>query len=365
MSLQPGQLVIKEIHSLMQLEDLYEGWVKLQNLSQLEHPFLDWNWITGWWDRMIFEKKYPVILVGYDNADCICGFAPFQFNKAGLLKTLEGFAQEFCDYIDWLCLPGMENEFGEAVIVWLKSARNQCDYIRIFNIPISGIAYTALSKFGDKFISKHSIAPYISLEKTYIDYLQSLKKKFISDTGRRQKKLEKEKGDMQYFVIANSDEIKKMVGVIAKWMNARIGKKKASSYLEREKMQEHMVRLYKKMFDLDMLHLSGLEINKQIAALNVAFKYKNALFSYTPVFDPDFSQYSVIRFLKMKNIEECYIKGWKKYDFCLGGESYKFNFNPQTKQLFSFSMYGPTLKGLLRKYYDKRIKPRLRKNESK
>lgn len=364
MSLQPGHLTIKEIHSLMQLEEFYEGWLRLQDLSQLEHPFLDWNWITGWWDRMIFEKKFPVILAIYDNSDCVCGFAPFQFNKAGLLKTLEGFAQEFCDYTDWLCLPGMEDEVGEAVSGWLKSARDQCDYIRIFNIPISGVAYAALSKFNEKLTSKHSIAPYILLEKTYDDYLQSLRKKFINDTARRQRKIEKEKGDMQYFVLANRDEIKKMVEIISKWMSARIGKEKSSSYFERDKMQEHMTTFYRRMFDLDMLHLSWLEINKQIAALNVAFKYKNALFSYTPVFDPDFSQYSVIRFLKMKNIEECYVKGWTKYDFCLGGESYKFNFNPQTKQLFSFSMYGPTLKGLLRKCYDTKIKPRLRKIES-
>jgi CelD/BcsL family acetyltransferase involved in cellulose biosynthesis len=361
MNVSQGNLKIKEILTLRELFDVHKEWVNLQNLSELEHPFLDWNWITCWWDRMIFEKKKPIVITVSDNSNCICGIAPFQINKKGIIKTLEGYAQEFCDYIDWLCLPGMENEVGKVVYGWIKETKKKCDLIRIYNIPLNSVAYRILNKFGKQFISKHSIAPYILIEGSYADYLHSLKPKFVNDTKRRQRKLENEKGAVRYFVLEDRNKVQNYVEIIAKWHHARLGEKKESSYLDREKMQEHVIMLYSQMFDSNMLHLSGLEINKQIAALNVAFKYKHSLFSYTPVFDPEFYQYSIIRLLKLKNIEECYNQKLKKYDFCLGGESYKFNFNPQINELFSFTMYSPTLKGLLKKIYDYKIKAIIRK----
>ncbi len=206
------------------------------------------------------------------------------------------------------------------------------------------------------------MAPHVTMTATSYDvYINSLKKKFVSDTRRRQRKLEREHGELDYFVVQNEKDIPELIELVAKWLRGRRNEKNGSSYLDRNKMKEHLSNLYLKLFQLDMLHFSGIAVNNKIIALNIAFKYENGLFSYTPVFDPVYYKYAVIRLLKLRHLEECYQQGYYKYDFCLGGESYKFNFFPITKQLFKYSIYGHTLKGFFLKIMDSMVKPMIKK----
>jgi CelD/BcsL family acetyltransferase involved in cellulose biosynthesis len=105
------------------------------------------------------------------------------------------------------------------------------------------------------------------------------------------------------------------------------------------------------------MYISGFKIGDRYIALNVAFITNNTIFSYTPVCDPELIKYSIIRLLKLKHIEECHNNGISVYDFCLGGEEYKFNFNPEIRQLYSFILYRRNIKGYLKKIFDELVKP--------
>jgi CelD/BcsL family acetyltransferase involved in cellulose biosynthesis len=309
---------------------------------------------------MVREGKKPIILVAYDN-DIIVGFSSFQIVNT-TFRILEGFAQEFCDFVDWLCVPGMEDVVGKAFCQWLSAQKKSYDLIRYYNILPDGVCAQAIRKYSPEMLHEHSVAPHVTMMATSYDaYINSLKKKFVSDTRRRQRKLEREHGGLDYFVVQSEKDIPDLIELVAEWLRGRRHEKNGSSYLDRYKMKEHITELYIKLFQLDMLHFSGIAINNKVIALNIAFKYANGLFSYTPVFDRVYYKYAVIRLLKLRHLEECYQQGYYKYDFCLGGESYKFNFLPITKQLFKYNSYGHTLTGFSLQIMDSIVKPMIKR----
>jgi len=353
---------IIQINEISKWDTFVSDWQKLKRICKPNHPFLEWDWVRTWADYLPLERKYPILLVIKDDENNTVGMAPFQINNTGFFKYIEGFAQEFSDYIDWLYLLDLEGKIGQLINYWIEKEIRKYDFIRISNIYPNGVAHKTLCKLYSGSIEKGELAPYVAINGNYCDYKKSLKAKFISDTERRKKQLSREVGEVEYVVINDEDNIPIMLDLVAKWTHSRRNEKNESSYLDRNRMKENIIKLYKKLNANKMLHLSALKVKSEFIAINVAFIYENMLFSYTPTFNPDYAKYSVIRLLKFKNIEECYREKMEAYDFFLGGEKYKLKFNPSIKQLFYFKMYGSNLKGLIRKNWDNKMNPMISRN---
>ncbi len=353
---------VVEVTDLKSWDCFKNDWLRLQEACSLSHPFMDWNWIRPWGDYLPSEQKRPLILIIKNQDNDVVGIAPFQINQEGLYRCIEGFAQEFADYIDWLYQPGWEVETGKAICEWLFGQRKRSDYIRIINILPDGLAYRTLIASCPDTIRPHSIAPHVEIKGAYDDFTKTLKSKFLSDTRRRKRKLAREIGGVEYFVVKHSKDIPQLLDYVKLWLGLRQREKRETSYLDRVGMYEHLTTFYEELYNLGMLHFSGFRINNSVVALNIAFKYKNSIFSYTPVFDPAFKRYSIIRLLKFQHIRECYDNRLFVYDFCLGGEKYKFSFNPVVKQLYSFTLYGETIKGRLIKIYNNKFKQHMKDN---
>ncbi len=138
-------LTIETISQKGDFDEIAGEWLRIQKLTKLDHPFLDINWISGWWPQMVREGKKPIILVAYDN-DIIVGFSSFQIVNT-TFRVLEGFAQEFCDFVDWLCVPGMEDVVGSAFCQWLSDQKKSYDLIRCYNILPDGVCAQAIKKY--------------------------------------------------------------------------------------------------------------------------------------------------------------------------------------------------------------------------
>lgn len=354
---------IKEIKNINQWENYSDIWIDFQDKCNLEHPFLDWIWIREWLKYLPNENILPTLIVVKNKCGKIVGLAPFQLRKSILSLELEAFAQEFCDYCDWLVLPEYEEKVGQEIVKWIKSKRKNWSKIRIENLVENGVAYRALKNYYPNYIEKRGVAPEIRMNGSIEMYLKGLNKKFLSDTRRRERKLSREVGNIHYVRVHENCEIPEAIECISKWLRRRRNERDEGSYLDRKHMRKHIVSLYRKLNENEMLHLTGFKIKSKYIALNVAFMYRKKIFSYTPVFDENYAKYGVMRLLKFKHITECFKNNVKVYDFCLGGEQYKYNFNPIVKQLYCVNMYGFNLSGESLKYIDKRIKPILKKSE--
>lgn len=356
-------LYIKRIDNNNHWKNLSSIWISFQEKYNIENPFLDWKWISSWLEYLPKENILPILLVIKNEFGEIVGLAPFQIRKTILLWKLEAFAQEFCDYVDWLIIPEYEEYAGKAIIEWIKLKRKKYSVIRISNLTEDGIAYRTLSKYFQNQINERGIAPEVDISGSFEEYNNKLNKKFLSDTRRRERKLLKEIGNVNYVKIQDNSEIPKVIENISRWLKRRRNEKGEYSYYDRKYMKNHLISLYKKLNERNMLHLTGLKFGSKYIALNVAFIYKGKILSYTPVFDEKYSKYGVMRLLKFKHIEECFKNKIKTYDFCLGGEQYKYNFNPNIKQLYSLNLYGNNIQGKILKYIEEKIKPVLKKSD--
>lgn len=339
-----------------------DEWEKLLRAARPPHPFLSWTWVRLWAARMSEEGNKPMLVVVSRGPETLA-MVPLQIRKSGIIRVLEGFAQEFCDYVDWPHLPGSEKDAAGALAAWLKESSGSYDYARIYNLFPSGFAHSVLRSLPAGVVEEHSIAPEVRISGTFDEYVKSLSQKFYSDMKRRERKLVKDKGPFEYRDSFTNDELPEVVEVMASWLSGRLKSKGKSSYMERKGMKEHLVRLYGELNDRGTLHLSAIKVQGRYIAVNVAFRYEDGLYSYTPVFDPEFSAYSIIRILKLKHIEECFSSGMKVYDFCLGGEKYKLEFQPEIKQLYAFTMYSASVRGFLKKVFDRRLKPALKRSK--
>ncbi len=350
------KIKLREIRDLSQWYKFSESWDRLVKLNHIRHPFLDWTWTSMWLEYIQFHGMKSVLLVVQDDHGEVLGLVPLQVNKIGHLRYVEAFCQNFNDYVDWLCIPELEIQVGHAIRDWLYASRDRYDFIRIYNLLPGGFALKTLAGMDEAELKKHSIAPHIPIQGNYKDYLQTLDRKFLSDTRRRERKLVREHGHVKYFEVDNAQKIPEMMDYIETWFNQRRSEKREKSYFDIPGMKEHLISLYQHLLESYMLHLSGFTQGGRPVAINVAFKNKNRLFSYTPVADPAYRKYALIRLLKLKHIEMCYEKGIEVYDFGLGGEQYKFYFKPQMKQLYAFTLYGKSLMGFMRRIYDMYMK---------
>ncbi len=339
-----------------------DGWERLLELSKPSHPFLLWTWVRQWAGRMAEEGNLPILVVVSKGGKTLA-MIPLQVRKAGLLRVLEGLAQEFCDYVDWPGVPGAEKEVGQAFAGWLKDFSGGYDYARVYNLLPSGFAHAVLSGLSPGAVEEHSIAPQVVVSGSFEEYARSLNQKFYSDMKRRERKLVKDKGPYEYLDSFPNEALPEVIDTIAGWLGERLGSKGKSCYMERPGMKEHLVRVYGELNSRKILHLSAIKVQGRFAAINVAFRYGGALFSYTPVFDPEFSPYSIIRILKLKHIEQCFAEGLRLYDFCLGGEKYKLEFQPEIKQLYAFTRYSANLRGSVKRIFDRNLKPALKKSK--
>lgn len=349
------------IDDLARWDACQDDWQGLLEASRPVHPFLLWIWVSSWARKMSEDGNSPMLLVISKGDKPLC-MIPLQIRRSGVLRVMEALAQEFCDYVDWPHAPGSEKEVAQAFSGWLKEFSGSYDYARIYNLFPSGFACRVLNEMAPGAVEEHSIAPQITIKGSFEDYAKALNQKFYSDIKRRERKLVKDKGPYEYTEAFGNGELPEVIEVISGWLGSRLKSKGKSSYLERKGMKEHFVKLYGELNDRKILHLSAMRIQGRYVAINVAFEYEGGLFSYTPVFDPELSAYSVIRILKLKHIEQCFAKGMRVYDFCLGGEKYKLDFQPEIKQLYAFTQYSANLKGGLKKIFDRRLKPLLKKS---
>jgi len=118
--------------------------------------------------------------------------------------------------------------------------------------------------------------------------------------------------------------------------------------------------LARTLFVAGYLDLQVMYVGEQIAALNFGAKYGDRYYYIIPTFDEAFGCYSVGRLLLLHLLEQSFEEKMSEFDMLLGNEAYKAEFATNTRELFSFSIYQPTLKGLLAYWWFAQVRRRLR-----
>jgi len=175
--------------------------------------FLRCEWFITWWNCFGDERDLKIILVREDNNDLVAIF-PFMaeidkvlWKRVHKLKAIGNDHTYFYDVIT----PqesSVRDDIYEALFVYLK--HEKWDSIEMPNILQTSSTVEALKKIAKRNKLMLHLSeplhknPYILINSTFKDCLQSLSKKFIKELNRGERKL-KDIGDVSFEEIQRGD----------------------------------------------------------------------------------------------------------------------------------------------------------------
>ena len=342
------------INNVSEFEGLKNEWENLFIKSRCQNIFLSYDWHFTWW-KYFCGKNDLVIVRVVENGETIA-IAPLYVGKKFGFNCLSFIGSAVSDFEDFLFLEGSRvNQIVMSIFSVLESYK-RWDILRVKKIKKSSNLYSCLKEFvqNNDFsscLTKHKEgAPYLENPGNWESFAKQLKTKFLSDSKRRRRKLS-DMGEVSFSGnIEDAKEIKETMDKLRELHKTRRNSKGEKSFLEDAACFEFFCDFARKMHEKNVLHLSSLRLNEKVVAVNFGTTLEASYGYQIPVFDQEYKPYAVSRLLLMELVKECFDLGIKKFDFMLGDESYKNDWNPIIEDLYFFTCAQKTKRGIVAKF---------------
>jgi CelD/BcsL family acetyltransferase involved in cellulose biosynthesis len=317
-------------------EDLEKIWKNFEKESS-NYCFQNYYWLKNWHINLKNKNKLFTTLV-YKNNTLIM-ILPLYVEKKYGIKILKWQGGEQADYMNMLILK-------DFVI-------NNDDFLNLWKLIKKEISFFDLLYFEkqQKFIGEilNPLVQNLNVEKNYVSHSislpnsldlfieKNLKNKFIRDTERMKKNLQKE-GDIEFLIYENNDNSKKqeIIKEIINQKILRIKELKQKNVLDKD-TQNFYLKFDDSEFSNGKLHISSLNLNGKSLAAHWGVVYKNVFYYLMPtIAKTDFMKHAPGRLLLFFLIEWSIKNKIKKFDLTIGDESYKKNWSNSKIDLFSY-----------------------------
>lgn len=308
-------------------------WDQLLCISCSRVPFLEFDYLKAWWKTRGGHEWDPdqthLNIITAEHDGHLIGIAPFfkGINRQGFPALMFLGCVEVSDYLDFIAMPETLPHFFCGLLDFLGSINDPAyELIDLYNIPESSQSLLVMSskaiESGWTYTAeKLQPAPYVNLPSDWEAYLVELDKKQRHEIRRKLRRVQ-EDTDSQWFIVSDRSEVELKTNSFIKLMALDPVKE---AFLTAP-MQEHMLNTACQAMDNNWLHLSFLEINGEIAASYLCFKYDHHLWVYNSAWNTKFAQYSPGWVLLADIIQWGIKHGFHKIDFMRGDESYKYKF---------------------------------------
>jgi CelD/BcsL family acetyltransferase involved in cellulose biosynthesis len=339
--------IIKEEREFKNLEICWNNFA-----SKSSNIFLTFDWQFAWWRSFGKGKKSLFIVVAYEGLE-VKGIAPLMLIKRFGFRELRFIGHGISDYEDFIIYNDNANK--EEVIAGILEKISESmdwDILRIFKITSDSQNISLIREIEGKknrlavFLEQHQDgAPYITIESSWGEYHVSLRKEFIADTRRQINRI---KGLNQPFIIENirkEDEVRIYLERLSCFHKAKHKGRDGSSIFNDKTSYDFLLAVSKKFLKKGWLNLSYIQIGNIVAGAHLGFTFKGVFYYYLPGYNPDFYKYSIGRVLLFDLLHQCFNKGYKKFDFTIGEETYKKEWNVNINRLYFLTIYQKTLRG--------------------
>lgn len=329
-----GDVSVEEVNDIDTFRLLKDSWNELLQQCPDNDIFLTWEWLFHWWKYHGDDKKLRILLI--KERDNILGIAPFMQSTyhSGLLSVnaLENICAINCDRSGIVYGPD-NHKVAVALLKHLeKLTEEEKIIVRISHVPEnSGFAtllWKSYREFADSLIIKKrviSTCPYIVLPETWEDYRNHYcpSKKRMKTLRYSLRALQRDRTVELKEFDGDDDSLKSQLQILFelhknRWL-AETGK---SKFTERRTCDFYF-EVSKVLRQNGWLSFTFLNVDGKPASIIWGFKYNNAWMDMTPVFNPEYSKFSVGQIQIMKIIESAIREGLHKCDFLKGGSEYK------------------------------------------
>ena len=169
-------------------------------------------------------------------------------------------------------------------------------------------------------------SPILDLSRGFEAYAQERAARgsnLIRDTDRRQRKLEREVGELRYVW---SDPAPEVLEQLISWKKAQYARTKVIDLFDHEWPRALLKGLMSHSDAEFGCFITVLYCRNEIAALEVELRYRDTLHNWFPAYDPELYKYSPGLIMSLELARACQSNGVNYLDLGMGSESYKERF---------------------------------------
>ena len=200
-----NDLYIEEIDSFEGFLRLEKIWNKLLFVSQMNEPYLTYEWQLSWFKNFGQGSKLFILLVKAGGE--VYGIAPLIISKAFGFRTIKFIGSGWSDYLNFI-LKRQEQEICDAIFEYIAQVKRKWDFIFLSDVlhyPNKENMFSSSVKKNRLKMEarKYYACLYIPITGDFNSFLKSKSKGFreyIRNDGKAKRKLQKE-GDVEMVAI--------------------------------------------------------------------------------------------------------------------------------------------------------------------
>ncbi len=313
-----------------------ESFESLDSLQSDPDTGLNWSsvfvlpvWMKVWWQ--IFGSGAELYLRALREGNEVIGVAPL-FIREGTASIVGG--ADVCDYLDFVVVPGREEDFFNVLLDDLKGNgvnRLYLESLRPDSTVLTSLAGIAENRRCEVDYQKEDISLDLDLPATWEEYLGLLTSKQRHEVRRKLRRLQ-EAGKVNYHIVEEKDDIWSNMGIFFQMFTES---KDDKAVFLTERMESFFRLLAGTLADTELIKLGILELDLTPTAMIIYFDYRNGIYLYNSGYNPKYNSLSVGLLSKVLCIKESIEGNRKKFDFLKGDEVYKYRLGGKEIPLYS------------------------------
>ena len=326
--------------------ELKNSWIELEKESDIS-IFQTFEWNKSWFETIGLKKgaQLYIVLVLHNDKPII--IFPFILKKSFGFKIISFIGDQQSDYLCPLINSSLDIDFKNTWSLVTKSLPNH-DLIYLEKYTLFGnhanINFASVLNLKEVNISHSS-----SLPKTFEAFNLKLRPKLKSDINRQKRRLSK-LGKLEFQIITDSNEFKKLVPEMILQKRKRYKKTNVPDPFINEDVHNFYINIVDIKSNNLIPHYSILKLGDKIIATHWGVIHKSRFYYLMPTYSADFMVYSPGKILLYFLIEESISQKLKVFDFTIGGESYKNEWCNDSLQIFYY-LKSMSFKGVLYKSF--------------
>jgi len=260
----------------------------------------------------------------------VIGIAPVMVKsrRASFIGSID-----VCDYLDFVVVPGKEEDFFGLLLDDLKQKEiNHLDLrsLRPDSTVLTHLVGITQNRGYEVLCQPEDVSVELDLPATWDEYLGILTAKQRHEVKRKLRRLW-EAGKVDYHFVRDSAAVHNAMDTFLK-MFTESRQDKATFLTAR--MESFFRSLADKMAKAGLLRLGILELDTVPTAMVMCFDYNDCMYLYNSGYDLQYNSLSVGLLCKVLCIKESIQEGKKRFDFLKGGETYKYQLGGREVPLY-------------------------------
>lgn len=311
---------------------LREKWTELHQNSANDTVFMTWEWVTVWWEHFGHDKKLW-LFQAYTPEGRLVGIAPMVVLKAGKTRLTQWKTLTFIggtdpvDHLDFIIERGLEPQVLPAFLEAIRK-HHQWEVLRISHIPPYSPNLSLLRASHIPWEEgQPDVAPYITLNVDWDTYYASLSKRFRQTQRRAINGLDQTYPNRWSIdVVSKPEDVHPTMLRMMELHQARWTARHEAGSFASEQLVKFYLTSAQKLFEQGWLRLYRLHVEDKLAGVALYFVYRGRMYAYSSGVDYAIPKVTT-HVLDQTAIKDAMQTGLQEYDFLLGDEDYKQDWN--------------------------------------